>query len=118
MARSRTDQTTHTQLAAQHGPKGHTQYDGDGARSAVAGVTSIVLGGIGIMAGIVPRLGVIAIVLAAVTLMIALPAIRTGRDAPGHRYARVGAALGVVALLLGAVNIAIQLELFNDFTTR
>ena len=61
---------------------------------------------------------VIAVVLAVATLMLALPAIRTGRGAPGHRYARIGGALGVVALLLGAVNIAIQLELFNYFTTR
>lgn len=117
MADTSTHQTTHTRLAARRGPQGHTKHDGEGARSATMGVTSLATGALGVVAGIVPLLGVVALVLAGAAFATGVPPMRDGHQAPGYRYARIGIVLAVIAVLLGAINLAIQLDLFNYFTT-
>jgi lysylphosphatidylglycerol synthetase-like protein (DUF2156 family) len=114
---NRTQETTHTRLAAEHGPTGHTQHDGDSARSAGMGMASLVAGALGVVAGIVPKLGVAALILAVVAFAAGIPSMRHGTRAAGFRYARIGVVLAVIAVLLGVLNVAIQIELFDYFTT-
>lgn len=106
---------THTDIAQDRGPTGNTQYDGGGATSSIAATVAVVAGALAVIAGIIPKLGVGALILAAVALLTGVPAMGR-RDATSSR-ARIGVLLAVVAVLLGAVNIAIQLDAFNYFTT-
>ena len=94
---------------------GNTQYDGGDATSSIAATVAVVAGVLALIAGIIPKLGVGALILAAVALLAGVPAMRRG-DATSSR-ARIGVVLAVVAVLLGAVNIAIQVDAFNYFTT-
>ena len=110
-----THQRTQTELAQERGPTGNIQHDG-GAASATAATVAVVSGALGVIAGIIPRLGVGALILAVVALVAGVPAMRRGDRASSSR-ARIGVVLAVAAIVLGAVNIAIQLDAFNYFTT-
>lgn len=111
----RTHQRTQTDIAQERGPTGNVEHDGGDATSSIAATVAVVAGVLAVVAGIIPRLGVGALILAAVALLTGVPAMRR-RDATSSR-ARTGVALAVVAVVLGAVNIAIQLDAFNYFTT-
>lgn len=117
MADRMTDKPTHTQLAAERGPTGHTEHDVASARSVSAGVVSLVTGGLGVVAGIIPLLGAGAVLLALVALAFGLPSLRHGPSAAGFRYARLGVVLAVVAIIVGVINLGIQLDWFDYFTT-
>lgn len=113
MARS-TEHRTQTQIAEELGPTGNTHHDGGG--SSVAGTAAVVVGVLGVIAGIIPKLGVGALILAVVALLAGIPTMRQGPRAAGFSRARLGVVLAVVAIVLGVLNIAIQLDVFNYFT--
>ena len=110
-----THQRTQTEIAEEQGPTGNTHHDGGDATSSMAATVAVVAGALAVVAGIIPKLGVGALILAAVALLTGVPAMRR-KDATSSR-ARIGVILAVVAVVLGAVNIAIQLDAFNYFTT-
>lgn len=110
-----TSQQTQTELAQERGPTGNIQHDG-GAGTSFAATAAVAAGALGVVAAIIPGLGIGALILAAIALLAGVPAMR-GRDDGVARRARIGAVLAVVAIVFGAVNIAIQLDLFNYFTT-
>ena len=81
----------------------------DAAGSAVRGLVSLGAGGLGVVAATLPALGFVALLLAAVSIGVGVPAMRRGPRAPGFPFARVGVVLGMIAVLLGFLSLAIQL---------
>lgn len=114
MATTPTRPRTQTEATERHVPTGPTGYDRQTA--GLAPTTSIVAGALGAIAGIIPRLGVAALVLAGVALLAGLPTLRSERSGRTQRYARIGVTLAVAAIVLGILNIAIQLDMFAYFT--
>lgn len=110
-----THERTQTEIAEERGPIGNTRHDGGDATSSMAATVAVAAGALGVVAGIIPRLGVGALILAAVALFTGVPAMRR-RDATSSR-ARIGVVLAVIAVVLGALNVAIQIDAFNYFTT-
>lgn len=82
------------------------------------GVGSVTAGGLGAAVAVIPRLGVIALVLGVVAFAVGVPALRSGSGTASRKYARFGIVLALTALVLGLLNLAIQAELFNYFTAR
>ena len=114
MARS-TPHRTQTQIAEHGGPTGNTQQDG--GASSVASTVAVVTGALGVVAGIVPKLGVGALILAVIALVSGVPVMRGGRHGPDFGRARTGVVLAVIAIVLGLLNLAIQLDVFDYFTS-
>ena len=108
---------THTEIASERGPTGNTQYD-DHTATSMGGTVAVVCGALGVIAGIIPRLGVGAVILAVIALVAGVPAMRGDRESSASKRARIGVFLAVAALVLGALNIAIQLDLFDYFTAE
>lgn len=108
--------TTHTRLAQAHGPSGHTRADGR-AGPELAAIGAVVAGGLGVVSGLVPGLGIVAIGLA---LVAGILGVLGRRGAPGrHRLtATIGLVLAAGALALGVLNVMIQLDLFSYFTAE
>lgn len=113
---STTPHQTQTELAQERGPTGNIQHDG-GLGSSLAATASVAAGALGVGVGIIPGLGIGAFILAAIALLVGVPAMRAGDGAVARR-GRIGVVLAVVAIVFGALNIAIQLDLFNYFTTE
>lgn len=89
---------------------------GSGERGAGAGgprrgkgVASLVAGAAGIVAAILPGLGILALALAAVAIGTGVPAMRQGPGARCFPHARIGVVLGMIAVLLGFLSLAVQL---------
>lgn len=116
MARD-TPHRTQTEIAQDRGPTGNTQHDDAAAASSIAATVAVVTGALGVIVGIIPKLGVGALILAAIALVAGVPATRSGRRAPTFSRARTGVVLAVIAVVLGILNIAIQLDVFDYFTT-
>jgi len=118
--------STHTDTDGTSTPAGFTARDtpspGSHAaadrrrRAGVGGVGAVVAGGLGAIAGFIPRLGVLAVALGLVALASGAGRARADEPGTGRQVARVGVALAVVAIVVGVVNIAIQLDLFAYFT--
>lgn len=114
MARSTSQPQTQTQLAQERGPTGNIQHDGP-SQSSVSGTVAVVVGVPAVIVGIIPKLGVGALILAAVALAAGIPSLRHGRASPGFSRARLGVVLAVVAVIIGVLNIGIQLDWFDFF---
>lgn len=116
MARPSAPNRTQTELAQQRGPTGNIQHD-SGAGSRAAGTIAVIAGVLGVLAGIIPNLGVGAVILAVVALVAGIPTMHHGQSHPGFKRARAGVVLAVIAIVLGVLNIAIQGDAFDYFTT-
>jgi hypothetical protein len=77
---------------------------------------SVVTGALGLVAGFIPGLWIVALVLAGVALATGLPTMRHGRDATGYGAARIGVALAVAAAVVGLLNLGIWYDAFDYFT--
>lgn len=110
--------TTQTRLAARHGPTGNQRPLSPKERSTIFGAASLIIGAHGAVLAIIPGLGVIALVVAAVAFAVGVTAMRAGSEGDRRKYARFGIVLSLAALVLGVINVAIQAELFSYFTAR
>lgn len=73
------------------------------------GLISLGAGAAGIVAAILPGLGLLALALAAASIGVGVPAMRQGPAAPCFSSARLGVVLGMIAVLLGFLSLAMQL---------
>jgi len=73
------------------------------------GLVSLLAGGAGVVVATLPRLGLLALALAALAIATGVPAMREGPGASCFSKARTGVVLGMIAVLLGVVSLAMQL---------
>jgi formate-dependent nitrite reductase membrane component NrfD len=69
----------------------------------------MIAGALGVVAAILPRLGALALLLAAIAICAGVPAMRRGPQAACFPYARAGVVLGMISVLLGFISLAMQL---------
>jgi len=77
-------------------------------------VAVLVLGIVGVVAGLIPILFIVAFACGALAVALGIPAVRAGRLRGRRVMAWIGLALGVVAIVLGGVGVAIVSDAFED----
>lgn len=78
-------------------------------RSPGHGLVSFAAGALGVVTAILPSMGVVALVLAAVAIGVGVGVMRRGPHAASFPLARVGVVLGMISVLVGALSVAMQL---------
>ena len=78
-------------------------------RSPAHGLVSLAAGALGVVAAILPSMGLAALLLAAVAIGVGVPVMRRGPGVASFPFARVGVVLGMISVLLGVLSVAIQL---------
>ncbi len=78
-------------------------------RSSGHGLVSFAAGALGVVAAILPSMGIVALVLAAVAIGVGVPVMRRGPQAASFAFARVGVVLGMISVLIGVLSVAMQL---------
>jgi len=73
------------------------------------GTVSAAAGAAGVVVGILPLVGVSALLLAAVAIGTGVPAMRSGPEGVGFHRGRTGVVLGMIAVVVGLASLAAEL---------
>jgi hypothetical protein len=106
VAESTTQHQERTQLHPPQDPSGRARLGALGRRP---GLVALLAGAAGVVAAVLPSVGGVAIVLAAVAIGIGVPVMRRGPGDACFPCARTGVVLGMIAVPLGVVSVAMQL---------
>lgn len=102
------DSTTQHRTGTDLDREGQASTADRGGASRTPGLVSLSAGAAGVVVAILPSLGIVALVLAALAIGTGVPAMRKGTGTACFALARTGVVLGMIAVLLGFISLAMQ----------